>query len=181
MKVKPIVGRKFLAEPPYLSAVSWETCMREEPKFCQPLHFYGKFTLQWDSKKVGIHSYAEHGAVGATAFVEKCNLFLEAANNYMDHCATKTFCRETFILNEDNSTPYSGSVFYMRGESPSGLPISLFELASCKEKIRIHAADVGGERKLCTILRRICAEVRKLQAAAEIMDQQIKLALRGYK
>lgn len=172
MMGKQYKGRSFLAKPPYLTAVSWSTQAKFDDHFVIPHYFSGKFTLVWGGSRVRIHSYGEHGYSGADKFMTKCRTIITHIDAYIDAVQHLKHGSSSVFLN-DSDTPHTGTVSWFRGEAPSGDRLSIFELASCRNTIRIHAANVGGEKSLCASLKRLKKQLEKLLLAAERVKEEL--------
>jgi hypothetical protein len=153
-KMNQYSNRSFLQASPSLNAISWQVEHRFNPHFLIPHHFYGKFTIAWGSCVIGIHSYGEHGETGQAKFEEKCLRVVNAIEHFFSCVKAESFITKYVMIN-DEDTPFSGSVYYKIGETPSKVPICVFEFASCKQKIRLHSHEVGGIDSLGAILSNI--------------------------
>lgn len=154
-------GRTFLEPSPSLNAISWVVERRNNPKYNVPKHFYGKFTIHWKGVTLGIHSYGEHGEHAHKEFLRKCSMVDGAIVDFIKCVADKRHVHRNIELNGDD-TPFSGSIFMKVGATPSGVPICLFEFASCKAKIRLHAHELGSEKNLISVLNAIREEIGEL-------------------
>lgn len=169
---KEYSGRTFLQTSPSLNSVSWETRVKQTPEYEVPIHFYGKFTLAWGSTVVGIHSYGEYGQDAAIKFREKCETSIQCIERYILAVRSNSYSMCHEHLN-DEDTPFSGAIYWKRDKSPSGNLISIFELSSCKFKIRIHSHEVGGELKLCKILKKIINQIDQLIDATFLVEKEL--------
>lgn len=143
--------RQFLQNSPSLNSISWQVEKRRNDKYIVPEHFYGKFTLHWKGTTIGIHSYGEHGDAGQANFEIKCELVIELIESFLSHVHAKSFaCRHVMLNGPD--TPFSGSIYFKVGETPSGIPVCVFEFASCKGKIRLHAHELRSTEELINVL-----------------------------
>jgi hypothetical protein len=153
-QIQQYSNRSFLQASPSLNAISWQVEHRFNPHFLKPHHFYGKFTITWGSAVVGIHSYGEHGENGQAKFEAKCKLVVDEIDNFFECIENDTHITKHVLLNEDD-TPFSGGIYYKIGKTPSGVPICVFEFGSCKQKIRLHAHELGGVDYLGSVLSKI--------------------------
>jgi hypothetical protein len=169
---KEYSGRTFLQPSPSLNSISWETRVKQTPEYEVPIHFYGKFTIAWGSTVVGIHSYGEYGHKAASKFREKCETAIVCIDRYIRAVHSNSYSTYHTHLN-DEDTPFSGAIYWKRDKSPSGNLISIFEISSCKFKIRIHSHEVGGEAKLCKILKRIINQVDQLLDATFLIEKEL--------
>lgn len=153
-------NRRFLQDSPSLNSISWQVENRYNKLFIVPNYFYGKFTINWGSAVVGIHSYGEHGKVGQSKFAEKCKSVITCIDTFLEHVESQSFTTSHLLLNDDD-TPFSGSIYYKLGVTPSGAPICVFEIASCKQKIRLHAHEIGGTEALVSVLNLIKISIQE--------------------
>lgn len=144
-------NRSFLQPSPSLNAISWQVENRYNGTYLVPNHFYGKFTITWGGSVVGIHSYGEYGEVGQSKFEQKCKSVVAAIDEFIK-CINLDKHRVCNLLLNDDDTPFSGSVYFKVGNTPSGNPVCVFEIASCKQKIRLHAHELGGTDRLISVL-----------------------------
>lgn len=171
-------NRCFLQTAPNLNSVMWEARVRyNKGRLPLPYHFYGKFTVYWENKKIGIHSYAEHGYEGAEKFAQKCSLMINQMEKFITVVQNKEVGGNCVQLN-DFDTPFSGSIYWQRGTTASGVPICVFELASCQDKIRIHAHDLAsdqesGETELCEILKSFIFGIKNLIECCPLIGDQL--------
>lgn len=153
--------RQFLQESPSLNAISWQVEKRNNDKYLVPVHFYGKFTLHWKGTTIGIHSYGEHGEDAQAKFEMKCMRVTHGIDKFVECIRAGSHINFHKMLN-DFDTPFSGGIYFKIGETPSGVPICVFEFASCKGKIRLHAHELGSTVELVRVLERIKDNIETL-------------------
>lgn len=170
-------GRKFLLDSPSTTCIAWQAEIRDNEEYVVPKHFYGKFTFCHEGRQLGIHSYGEHGVDGCMWFLDKCNRVVSAIDDFLYAINREDYIEVSrmIALNPDN-TPFSGTIYYNLSVTPSGKEVCLFEISSCKQKIRIHASDtaVGGHDNFCKLLEGIRDQVKQLMIStrqvAEVLE-----------
>lgn len=174
MSTKLKVSRRaFIGKSPSLDAMQWKA----EPRFFHNQnYFYGRIYFTVAGTELSIHSYSGHGRNAYHKFVIKMMRIIESINDFITVIENKTETTYSADIN-GTDTPYSGSVYYHRSTHPiSGEYQCVFELASCKSKIRFHAKDLGGNRGLIAVLGRIRRQIDTLikvsgQVHAEMLNQ----------
>lgn len=155
-------NRIFLQASPSLNSMSWEAEWREPNEFYDKQYFYAKFTIAWGTTLIPIHSYIHHGGNAYEHYVIKVKEVIRQIDRFIRACQINTFATEHTLLNSlTGRTPFSGSIFWMRdhGVLLRGDPTVVFEIASCNDKLRLHAKHLGGEENMCEVLSTIKSEL----------------------
>lgn len=155
-------NRIFLQASPSLNSMSWEAEWREPNDFYDKRYFYAKFIIAWGTTIIPIHSYIQHGDRAFEQYNIKVREVIRQLDRFIRACQLNTFATEHTLLNSLNDTPFSGSVYWIRNHDVllRGEPSVMFEIASCNDKLRLHAKHFGGEENLCEVLATIKAELQ---------------------